>query len=156
MKIRNYLTILFATLAILFLLGLAGYLTYENADDSNPVKQTIASIFPGLPSLSSSTSQATEAAQTEQTEAPAEQQTEAQTAPAGDQTETPDVLITPETHIVTVNDGQVSGDFTAGSTMTVTANDRTAEGYQFGGWYVDSMNASLDDAAALMSVVFSK
>ena len=93
------------------------------------------------------------AAQTEQTEAqteaPAEQQTEAQTAPAGDQTETPDVLITPETHIVTVNDGQVSGDFTAGSTMTVTANDRTAEGYQFGGWYVDSMNASLDDAAAM-------
>lgn len=69
MKIRNYLTILFATLAILFLLGLAGYLTYENADDANPVKQTIASIFPGLPSLSSSTSQATEAAQTEQTEA---------------------------------------------------------------------------------------
>ena len=93
------------------------------------------------------------AAQTEQTEAqteaPAEQQTEAQTALAGDQTETPDVLITPETHIVTVNDGQVSGDFTAGSTMTVTANDRTAEGYQFGGWYVDSMNASLDDAAAM-------
>ena len=89
------------------------------------------------------------AAQTEQTEAPAEQQTEAQTAPAGDQTEAPDVLITPETHIVTVNDGQVSGDFTAGSTMTVTANDRTAEGYQFGGWYVDSMNASLDDAAAM-------
>ncbi|MFR2955263.1 MAG: InlB B-repeat-containing protein, partial [Lachnospiraceae bacterium] len=83
-----------------------------------------------------------------QTEAPAEQQTEAQTAPAGDQTETSDILITPETHIVTVNDGQVSGDFTAGSTMTVTANDRTAEGYQFGGWYVDSMNASLDDAAA--------
>ena len=93
------------------------------------------------------------AAQTEQTEAqteaPAEQQTEAQTAPAGDQTEIPDVLMTPETHIVTVNDGQVSGDFTAGSTMTVTANDRTAEGYQFGGWYVDSMNASLDDAAAM-------
>ena len=93
------------------------------------------------------------AAQTEQTEAqteaPVEQQTEAQTAPAGDQTEIPDVLITPETHIVTVNDGQVSGDFTAGSTMTVTANDRTAEGYQFGGWYVDSMNASLDDAAAM-------
>ena len=84
-----------------------------------------------------------------QTEAPAEQQTEAQTAPAGDQTETSDILITPETHIVTVNDGQVSGDFTAGSTMTVTANDRTAEGYQFGGWYVDSMNASLDDAAAM-------
>ena len=94
-------------------------------------------------------------AQTEvQTEAQTEtaaqtEQTEAQTAPAGDQTETSDILITPETHIVTVNDGQVSGDFTAGSTMTVTANDRTAEGYQFGGWYVDSMNASLDDAAAM-------
>ena len=95
------------------------------------------------------------AAQTEvQTEAQTEtaaqtEQTEAQTVPTGDQTETPDILVTPETHIVTVNDGQVSGDFTAGSTMTVTANDRTAEGYQFGGWYVDSMNASLDDAAAM-------
>ena len=91
------------------------------------------------------------AAQTEaQTETAAQtEQTEAQTVPAGDQTETPDILVTPETHIVTVNDGQVSGDFTAGSTMTVTANDRTAEGYQFGGWYVDSMNASLDDAAAM-------
>ena len=95
------------------------------------------------------------AAQTEvQTEAQTEtaaqtEQTEAQTVPAGAQTETSDILITPETHIVTVNDGQVSGDFTAGSTMTVTANDRTAEGYQFGGWYVDSMNASLDDAAAM-------
>lgn len=95
------------------------------------------------------------AAQTEvQTEAQTEtaaqtEQTEAQTVPIGDQTETPDILVTPETHIVTVNDGQVSGDFTAGSTMTVTANDRTAEGYQFGGWYVDSMNASLDDAAAM-------
>ena len=94
-------------------------------------------------------------AQTEvQTEAQTEtaaqtEQTEAQTVPTGDQTETPDILVTPETHIVTVNDGQVSGDFTAGSTMTVTANDRTAEGYQFGGWYVDSMNASLDDAAAM-------
>ena len=95
------------------------------------------------------------AAQTEvQTEAQTEtaaqtEQTEAQTVPTGDQTETLDILVTPETHIVTVNDGQVSGDFTAGSTMTVTANDRTAEGYQFGGWYVDSMNASLDDAAAM-------
>ena len=91
------------------------------------------------------------AAQTEaQTETAAQtEQTEAQTVPTGDQTETPDILVTPETHIVTVNDGQVSGDFTAGSTMTVTANDRTAEGYQFGGWYVDSMNASLDDAAAM-------
>ena len=87
-------------------------------------------------------------AQTE-TAAQTEVQTEAQTVPTGDQTETPDILVTPETHIVTVNDGQVSGDFTAGSTMTVTANDRTAEGYQFGGWYVDSMNASLDDAAAM-------
>ena len=85
-----------------------------------------------------------------QTETAAQtEQTEAQTVPTGDQTETPDILVTPETHIVTVNDGQVSGDFTAGSTMTVTANDRTAEGYQFGGWYVDSMNASLDDAAAM-------
>ena len=65
MKIRNYLTILLATLAILFMLGLAGYLTFENADDANPVKQTIADLLPGL---SLSTDKATEAVQTEQTE----------------------------------------------------------------------------------------
>lgn len=107
-----------------------------------------------------------------QTESQTETQTDAaQTNPAGDQTENPDVVITPEedtpttlpatgesqpvdvstpeTYTVTVNNGQVTGDFTFGSTMTVTANDRTAEGYQFSGWYVDSMNASLDDATAV-------
>lgn len=45
MKIRNYLTILFSTAAIIALLGLAGYLTWENSDDTNPVKQTIARIL---------------------------------------------------------------------------------------------------------------
>ena len=54
MKIRNYLTILLATLAIIFLLGLAGYLTYENTSEENPVKQTINRIFPGLSSRTSS------------------------------------------------------------------------------------------------------
>ena len=103
-----------------------------------------------------------------QTEAPAESQTEAGAdGNAGTQTEDPDLVINPEKNIptnnqnqpvdisapetykVTVNNGQVSGDFTVGSTMTVTANDRTAEGYQFDGWYVDSMNASLDNATAM-------
>ena len=68
MKIRNYLTILFATLAILFLLGLAGYLTFENADDANPVKQQIADLLPGL---SLSTEKATETLQPEQPESTA-------------------------------------------------------------------------------------
>ena len=46
MKISNYLTILFATVAIILLLGLAGFLTYENTDDANPVKQTISRYLP--------------------------------------------------------------------------------------------------------------
>lgn len=114
----------------------------------------------------------TEAPADTQTEAPAESQTETGgDEDAGTQTEAPDLVINPEentletlpatdqsqsvdisapeTYMVTVNNGQVSGDFTFGSTMTVTANDRTAEGYQFSGWYVDSMNASLDDATAM-------
>ncbi|MDD6324396.1 MAG: InlB B-repeat-containing protein [Lachnospiraceae bacterium] len=118
------------------------------------------------------TEQQTETAAEVQTEAPAESQTETgANGDAGTQTENPDVVITPEentpetlpatgesqpvdvsapeTYMVTVNNGQVSGDFTFGSTMTVTANDRTSEGYQFSGWYVDSMNASLDDATAM-------
>lgn len=45
MKIRNYLTILFATLAIIALLGLAGYMTYYMADDSNPLRQQIAQLL---------------------------------------------------------------------------------------------------------------
>ena len=46
MKIRNYLTILFAILAIFFLLGLAGFMTYYVADESNPIKQQIDEMLP--------------------------------------------------------------------------------------------------------------
>lgn len=46
MKIRNYLTILFALLAIVALLGLAGFMTYYVADESNPIKQQIDEILP--------------------------------------------------------------------------------------------------------------
>lgn len=46
MKIRNYLTIFFAVLAIILLLGLTGFMTYYAADDSNPIKQQIATILP--------------------------------------------------------------------------------------------------------------
>lgn len=53
MKIRNYLTIAFAVLAIIFLIGLAGFMTVYVADDSNPVKQQILEILPfDLPGLS--------------------------------------------------------------------------------------------------------
>lgn len=41
MKIRNYLTILFAALAIIVLLGLAGFMTYYTADDSHPFRQQV-------------------------------------------------------------------------------------------------------------------
>lgn len=46
MKIRNYLTIFLATVAIILLLALAGYLTYQNTDDANPVKQQITDMLP--------------------------------------------------------------------------------------------------------------
>ena len=49
MKIRNYITIFLATVSILLLLALAGYLTYINTDDANPVKQTITDMLPDLP-----------------------------------------------------------------------------------------------------------
>ena len=48
MKIRNYITLLFAVVSIFLLLALAGYLTFENVDDANPVKQSIANLIPGL------------------------------------------------------------------------------------------------------------
>ena len=59
----------------------------------------------------------------------------------------------PATYVVTVNNGAVSDEtgatsFAAGTQVTVTANDRTAEGVVFNGWFVDSMNATLDDPSA--------
>lgn len=51
-------------------------------------------------------------------------------------------------YTASVNYGAGSGSYTAGTWVTVTADDRTAEGLMFNGWYVDSMNAALDNAAA--------
>lgn len=45
MKIRNYLTILFAVIAIIGLAALAGYMTLYIADDSNPLKQQVMQVF---------------------------------------------------------------------------------------------------------------
>ncbi len=45
MKIRNYLTILFAVLAIAALLGLAGFMTVYTADNNNPVRQQLMEIL---------------------------------------------------------------------------------------------------------------
>ena len=47
---------------------------------------------------------------------------------------------------VTVNDGTGAGTFAPGEWVTVTANEY--EGQGFNGWYVESMNAALDDANA--------
>lgn len=41
MKVKNYLTILFAVLTIIALLALAGFMTLYIADDSNPLKQQV-------------------------------------------------------------------------------------------------------------------
>lgn len=45
MKIPNYLTILFAVIAILALIFLAGYVTYDTADESNPFRQQVNRIL---------------------------------------------------------------------------------------------------------------
>lgn len=45
MKIRNYLTILFATIAIICLLGLAGFIALYTADGSNPYRQEMLRIL---------------------------------------------------------------------------------------------------------------
>lgn len=45
MKIRNYLTILFAVLAIIFLIGLAAFMTYYTADSSNPFRQQVDEVL---------------------------------------------------------------------------------------------------------------
>lgn len=45
MKIRNYLTILFAVLGIAALLGLAGFMTVYTADSENPICRQIMSLL---------------------------------------------------------------------------------------------------------------
>lgn len=45
MKIRNYLTILFAVLGIAALLGLAGFMTVYTADSENPIRRQIMSFL---------------------------------------------------------------------------------------------------------------
>ena len=78
MKIRNYITLLFAVVSIFLLLALAGYLTFENVDDANPVKQSIANLIPGL---SISTEKQTDSV-TDQPETPAVQTVAATAVPA--------------------------------------------------------------------------
>ena len=51
-------------------------------------------------------------------------------------------------HTLTVNYGDGSGSYEEGSWVTVTAADRSQEGYEFSGWSVDSANVSLADASA--------
>lgn len=78
MKIRNYITLLFAVVSIFLLLALAGYLTFENVDDANPVKQSIANLIPGL---SISTEKQTDSI-TDQSETPVVQSATATAVPA--------------------------------------------------------------------------
>ncbi|MDO4522605.1 MAG: hypothetical protein Q4B57_05590 [Eubacteriales bacterium] len=45
MKLPNYLTVFFAVLAIVALLGLAGFVTYATVEESSPFRQTVDDIF---------------------------------------------------------------------------------------------------------------
>lgn len=54
----------------------------------------------------------------------------------------------PASYNVTVNDGSGAGSYAAGDTVSVTANDYSADGYQFTSWSVDSLNAELSDLYA--------
>ena len=71
------------------------------------------------------------------------------TMPEGDVTLTAgytEVVQEPVAYTLTVNNGEGSGSYEAGSWVTVTAADRSQEGYEFSGWSVDSANVTLSDA----------
>lgn len=57
--------------------------------------------------------------------------------------------VKPSEYIVTVNNGTESGTYIEGTTVTVTAYDRTSEGLQFSCW--EAENAALDDIYAQMA-----
>ena len=57
----------------------------------------------------------------------------------------------PTLYNVTVNDGIGGGSFAQDTWVTVTANDRTGEGYEFTGWFVDSLNASLENPSSAVT-----
>ncbi|MDO4324185.1 MAG: InlB B-repeat-containing protein, partial [Lachnospiraceae bacterium] len=63
---------------------------------------------------------------------------------AGDNTITIDPIAT--TYTVTVQDGTGEGAYAPGDWVTITAKDY--EGKAFNGWYVDNMNATLENAEA--------
>ena len=54
----------------------------------------------------------------------------------------------PVTYQVTVNNGEGSGSYTAGSEVTINAADRSSENLTFAGWNVDSGAAELWDSMA--------
>ena len=54
----------------------------------------------------------------------------------------------PQEYVVTVNNGEGSGSYEVGSEVTIAAPDRSAEGYEFTGWSVDTGNVSLADTSA--------
>lgn len=61
-----------------------------------------------------------------------------------------EIVQEPTAYTVTVNDGTVengtnSGSYEAEAWVMITANDRSAEGLEFNGWFVDSMNVELED-----------
>lgn len=60
----------------------------------------------------------------------------------------------PTAYDLVVNNGSGSGSYEESEWVTVTANDRSEENLEFAGWYVDSMNVTLDDASA-QSISFS-
>lgn len=84
-----------------------------------------------------------------QTQAQSEPQTESETQP---QSETGDPSGGSEditaTYEVTVTDGSGAGSYAAGTQVSVSANDRTAEGFVFDGWSVDSLNVEIADLKA--------
>ncbi len=83
-----------------------------------------------------------------ETQAPAEsEQPETQAPTESEQAE-------PAVYGVTVMDGSGAGTYEAGTQVSVSANDRTAEGLVFDSWSVDSLNVELPDLKA-SSVTFT-
>lgn len=66
----------------------------------------------------------------------------------GPESEAVQEILIPEVNSVTVNVGDGSGSFEAGSTVEIAAADLSAEGYEFTSWSVDTMNVELNDLYA--------
>lgn len=90
-----------------------------------------------------------------ETQASSEPQTESETQPQSETQASSETDAAPDgsedittTYDVAVENGTGTGSYEAGTQVSVSANDYTAEGLEFDAWSVDSLNVELDDLSA--------